>query len=392
MVDALPTTRDAKCPFDPPGELARIRESNPLSRMKYPNGHIGWLATDRANVRAVLSDPRFSARPELMNMPMPGSTGTEQPPPAQPGDFISMDAPHHSRYRRLLTGQFTVRRMRTLTERLGRITAGQLDEMERDGPVADLVQAFARPVPALMICELLGVPYEDREMFQTDAELITGASAPTEDFFASYRRLQEFLLELVRAKRVTPGDDMLSGLTTSDLTDEELGNIAVNLLGAGLATTSTMLTLGTLVLLRQPEQLAAMRADPDRAIEELLRYLSIVPLLVRVAIEDVELDGHLVKAGESVTVSIEAANRDPRQFTDPDVLDLRRTGGGHVAFGHGVHQCLGQQLARIEMRVAFRGLFDRFPKLRLAVAFEELRVKPGLTFDVHELPVAWDMP
>jgi cytochrome P450 len=389
MLDALPTTRDAKCPFDPPGELTRIREMNPLSRMKYPNGHIGWLATSRANVRAVLSDPRFSARTELMNLPTPGSTSTEKPPPAEPGDFIGMDAPQHSRYRRLLTGQFTVRRMRTLTERLEQITAGQLDEMERNGPTADLVQAFARPIPALMICELLGVPYDERDSFQNDAELITAASELTDDFFAAYGRLQEFLLKLVLAKRAAPGDDMLSGLTTSDLTDQELSNIAVGLLGAGLGTTSNMLTLGTLVVLRQPERLEAMRADPDQAIEELLRYLSIVPMLVRVALEDVELDGHQIKAGESVTVSIEAANRDPEQFTDPDVLDLRRQGGGHMAFGHGIHQCLGQQLARVEMQVAFRGLLDRFPALRLAVPFEDLRVRPGLVFDVHELPVTW---
>jgi cytochrome P450 len=389
MLDALPTTRDAKCPFDPPGELTRIREMNPLSRMKYPNGHVGWLATSRANVRAVLSDPRFSARTELMNLPTPGSTSTQKPPPAEPGDFIGMDAPQHSRYRRLLTGQFTVRRMRTLTERLEQITAGQLDEMERNGPTVDLVQAFARPIPALMICELLGVSYEERDSFQSDAELITGASELTDDFFAAYGRLQEFLLKLVLAKRAAPGDDMLSGLTTSDLTDQELSNIAVGLLGAGLGTTSNMLTLGTLVLLQQPERLEAMRADPDQAIEELLRYLSIVPMLVRVALEDVELDGHQIRAGESVTVSIEAANRDPEQFTDPDVLDLRRQGGGHMAFGHGIHQCLGQQLARVEMQVAFRGLLDRFPALRLAVPFEDLRVRPGLVFDVHELPVTW---
>jgi cytochrome P450 len=389
MLDALPTARDAKCPFDPPGELTRIREMNPLSRMKYPNGHVGWLATSRANVRAVLSDPRFSARTELMNLPTPGSTSTQKPPPAEPGDFIGMDAPQHSRYRRLLTGQFTVRRMRTLTERLEQITAGQLDEMERNGPTVDLVQAFARPIPALMICELLGVSYEERDSFQSDAELITGASELTDDFFAAYGRLQEFLLKLVPAKRAAPGDDMLSGLTTSDLTDQELSNIAVGLLGAGLGTTSNMLTLGTLVVLRQPERLEAMRADPDQAIEELLRYLSIVPMLVRVALEDVELDGHRIKAGESVTVSIEAANRDPEQFTDPDVLDLRRQGGGHMAFGHGIHQCLGQQLARVEMQVAFRGLLDRFPALRLAVPFEDLRVRPGLVFDVHELPVTW---
>ncbi|MBP2323242.1 cytochrome P450 [Kibdelosporangium banguiense] len=380
-------TRNAKCPFDPPGDLSRIRDVSPLSRMKYPSGHVGWLATGRATVRSVLADSRFSARTELMNLPTPGATSA-QPPPAEPGDFTGMDDPRHSRYRRLLTGQFTVRRMRTLTDRIEQITAQQLAEMDRTGPVVDLVQAFARPIPALMICELLGVPYDQREIFQHDAELITGSSDPTEELYAAYGRLQEFLRNLVLAKRAEPSDDILSGLVTSDLTDEELATIAVVLLGAGLGTTMNMLTMGTLAILQQPEQFEAMRENTDQAVEELLRYLTIVPFLVRVALEDVELDGHEIKAGETVTLSLQAANRDPAQFTAPDVLDVQRQSSGHVAFGHGVHQCLGQQLARIEMRVALRGLVDRFPDMRLAVPFEDLRVRAdSLIFDVHELPV-----
>jgi cytochrome P450 len=391
MLDALPTKRDATCPFDPPGELARIRETNPLTRLKYPNGHEGWLATSRENVRAVLSDPRFSARYELINMPFPGAMSAEKPPPAEPGDFTGVDAPDHTRFRRLLIGQFTVRRIRALTERLEQITAEHFDEMQRHGSGVDLVQAFARPIPALMICEMLGVPYADRETFQQDAELITGLESDPEIFYAAHTRLQDFLRKLVRDKRANPTDDMLSGLTTTGLTDEELTNVAVVLLGAGLGTTSNMLSAGTLVLLQDPDRFAAMRDDTEQAVEELLRYLTIVPVLVRTALADVELGGHLVKAGETVTLSLEAANRDPGHFTAPDELDLRRQGGGHVAFGHGIHQCLGQQLARIEMQVAFRGLVTRFPALRLAVPFEELHLREGsLIQGMRSLPVAWD--
>jgi cytochrome P450 len=391
MLDALPMTRDARCPFDPPGELARIREGNPLTRLKYPNGHEGWLATDRANVRAILADPRFSARYELVNLPISGPMGAQQAQPAQPGDFTGVDAPEHTRYRKLLIGQFTVRRIRALTDRLEQITAGQLDEMQRQGPGTDLVQAFARPIPAVLICEMLGVPYADRAQFQHDAELVTAFEQDHEKLYAAYARLQDFLRDLVRAKRADPADDMLSGLTTGDLTDEELTNIAVVLLGAGLGTTTTMLTTGTLALLQQPEQFAAMRDDTERAVEELLRYLSIIPFLFRVALQDVELDEHRIRAGETVTLSLEAANRDPSRFTTPDVLDVSRDGSGHVAFGHGVHQCLGQQLARIEMQVAFRGLATRFPSLRLAIPFEDLPVREGApNFDVTALPVRWD--
>ncbi|SEH00264.1 Cytochrome P450 [Nonomuraea solani] len=389
MLDALPVERDAKCPFDPPAELARIQETSPLTQMRYPNGHEGWLATSRAHVRAVLSDPRFSARNELINRPVPGPVG--ELPAARPGEFIFMDAPEHTRYRRLLIGQFTVRRMRALADRVEQITTEHLDEMRRQGPGVDLVQAFARPIPSLMICELLGVPYEDRETFQRDADMVVGQEPDLEKFHAALIGLRSFLGDLVLAKRADPTDDLLSDLTTSDLTDEELTNIGVSLLSAGQVTTMTMLTMGTLVLLQQPERFAAMRDDTERAVEELLRYLTIIPFLNRVAHEDVELDGQRIRAGETVTLSLQAANRDPDQFTEPDVLDLGREGRGHIAFGHGVHQCLGQQLARVEMQAAFRALATRFPTLRLAVPFEELPLRPGtLNFDVLSLPVTWD--
>ncbi|UNO38608.1 cytochrome P450 [Streptomyces sp. MST-110588] len=388
----LPTDRTTGCPFDPPAELAKVRERQPLIRMRYPDGHLGWLVTGHSAARAVLSDPRFSSRYELLHALVPDAPS--EIPPAPPGDLTGMDAPEHTRYRRLLMGKFTVRRMRLLTERVGQITAEHLDAMERRGGPVDLVEAFARPVPALMICELLGVPYADRDHFQRLTATVMERETTPEEMMAAYHALQEYIHELVRAKRSEPTDDLLGDLATSDLTDEELAGVGAFLLAAGLDTTTSMLALGTFALLRNPGQLAALRADPslaDQAVEELLRYLSIADPMVRSALEDVEVDGRLIRAGESVTVSVQAANRDPLRFPDPDTLDLHRKATGHLSFGHGIHQCLGQQLARVEMRVAFPALVTRFPTLRLAVPPEQvpLRAHAGI-YGVHSLPVTWD--
>ncbi|GGT32215.1 cytochrome P450 [Nonomuraea spiralis] len=386
----LPVTRPAGCPFDPPEGLAELREQAPVTRLAFPDGHRGWLVTGHAEVRAVLSDRRFSSRYELLHHPTAvlGPLMT-----APPGDLTGIDAPEHTRYRKLLTGRFTVRRMNQLTERAEQITADHLDAMERLGPPADLVRSFAQPVPALMICELLGVPYADRDAFQRHAAALTGVDADEQEQMDAYSELQGYIHGLVQAKRVAPTDDLLSDLITGDLTDGELAGIGAFLLAAGLDTTANMLALGTYALLSDPAQLAALRADPGlagQAVEELLRHLSIAHTGVRAALEDVELGGHLIRAGESVVVSIQAANRDPRKYADPDRLDLRRDAAGHLAFGHGIHQCLGQQLARVEMRAAFPALVTRFPGLRLAVPPEEVPVRAGT--DVHgvlSLPVRW---
>lgn len=390
---SMPTERPAGCPFDPPSALSGLREQRPLSRMTYPDGHRGWLVTGHAPVRTVLGDQRFSSRYELLHYPFPGGPDGVLPP-APVGDMTGIDAPEHTRLRRLLAGKFTVRRMRLLTERVEQITAEHLDAMERQGPGTDLVRAFAQPVPALVICELLGVPYADRETFYRHTVALTSLDATMEDRIAAMTGLQEYMLHLVEAKRAEPTDDVLSELTTSDLTDEELAGVGGFLLGAGLDTTANMLAHGTFALLSHPEQLAALREEPDladSAVEELLRYLSVAHTMVRVALEDVELDGHVIKAGETVTLSVEAANRDPERFPDPDTLDLRRKATGQLGFGHGIHQCLGAQLARVEMRVALPALLTRFPTLRLAVPPAEVPLRTAMNiYGVHRLPVTWD--
>ena len=373
----------------------------PLSPMTYPDGHAGWRAHDHATVRAVLADNRFSIRPDLMHNPFgPGSPGDA--PPSPPGAFTDHDPPDHTRYRSRLTGQFTVRRMRLLAERLEAITADHLEELAAQGSPADLVEHFAVPVPGLMICELLGVPYERREEFQQDAMLLTGGSGAeageAEAMFAAFGRLQQFMLEMVAAKRAHPTDDVLSDLVNSNpetsdaaLTDDEMAAMGMALLGGGLDTTTNMLSLGTLELLRDQARVDAMLANPDAAVEELLRYISLTPATVRTALEDVEVEGVLVREGDTVLVELGSANHDPARYADPDVLDLARGAAGHLAFGHGIHQCIGQHLARIELKIAFPGLFTRFPKLRLAVPEDELPHRASLVIGgLERMPVAWD--
>ncbi|MFI6905318.1 cytochrome P450 [Nonomuraea sp. NPDC050394] len=387
----FPHERLARCPFDPPAELASLREQRPIARLAFADGHQGWLVTSHSLVREVLADPRFTSRYELMHHPLvPAGSGLM--PPAPVGDLSGMDAPGHTRYRKLLTGQFTVRRMRQLTGRVEEVTAEHLDAMRQHGPPLDLLQAYAQPIPAIMICEVLGVPYADRDTFRRQAADGIAASTPEKQFTA-FAALSEYIGELVRAKRADPTDDVLSDLTDTDLTDEELTGIGTLLLGAGLDTTANMIALGTFALLQHPAQLTALRENPglaDKAVEELLRYLTIAHTGIRAALQDVELNGHLIKKGETVVLAANAANRDPAKFPNPDTLDLNRQATGHLAFAHGIHQCIGQQLARVELRTALPALLTRFPGLRLAVAPEDVPMRTDSNvYGVRALPVTF---
>jgi cytochrome P450 len=384
----LPT--DRRHPLDPPEKIAEIRASEPLARMTFPDGHVGWLATGQHVARAVLASPAFSNRLDLARPPIPvgarGQLSFEMPP----GMFNRMDPPDHTRIRRMLTGQFTVRRMKELEPRIAEITREHLDAIEQAGPPADLVPSFCLPVPSLVICELLGVPYSNRERFQHDSAALLNLESQAEEVTNAWVSVRALLGEIIDAKRHRLGDDLLSGLIAEDeLTREELVTVGMVLLIAGHETTANMLSLGTYTLLNHPDQRAALLADPATAVEELLRYLSIVHIgPVRTAVEDVEIDGHLIKAGDTVAISLPGANRDPRKFHHPDSLDVTSDAQGHVAFGHGIHQCLGQQLARIEMRIGFAALLRRFPTLRLA---GEVRFRDTMSiYGLHNLPVAWD--
>ncbi|SFQ30528.1 Cytochrome P450 [Amycolatopsis arida] len=393
----LPMERDAG-PFDPPREITRLREARPVSPMVFPDGHEGWLVTGYDAVRQLMADTRFSSRQDIgvLHVPYetPGMPAATEPSPQVPGLFIAMDPPDHTRLRRRLTGTFTVKRMKQLEENIVDIAERQLDELARLTPPVDLVAEFALPVPSLVICALLGVPYADRETFQVNSAKFLEKDVTLEEKMAAYGAITTYLSELATRKRAEPGEDILSDLARhDDLTIEELTGIAFLLLLAGHETTANMLALGTFALLEHPEQLAELRANPDLlpgAVEELLRYLSIADIFYRYATEDIELGGETIGTGSTVVVSLLAANRDPRRFDDPDTLDIHRTARGHLSFGHGVHQCLGQQLARIEMRAGFAGLLRRFPTLELAIPASDVKLKTDMNiYGVHELPVTW---
>ncbi|MEQ0561302.1 cytochrome P450 [Amycolatopsis sp. NEAU-NG30] len=392
----LPMERDAG-PFDPPRALTQLRDARPVSPLRFPDGHDGWLVTGYEAVRQMMADTRFSSRLDLDVVHVPYETGmpaATEPSPQIPGMFIAMDPPEHGRLRKRLTGAFTVKRMKQLEEHIGDIVERQLDHLARLAPPVDLVREFALPVPSLVICELLGVPYADRDTFQANAAQFMVREQTLEEKMGAYIALNTYLSELVTNKRAEPGDDILSDLARhDDLTVEELTGAAFLLLLAGHETTANMLSLGTFALLEHPEQLAELRADPELmpgAVEELLRYLSVADIFFRYATEDLELGGETIPKGSTVVVSLLAANRDPERFENPDTLDLRRNARGLLSFGHGVHQCLGQQLARIEMRAGFAGLLRRFPTLELAVPAEEVKLRTDMNiYGVHELPVTW---
>ncbi|WP_433262026.1 cytochrome P450 [Actinosynnema sp. CS-041913] len=395
------TERTPGCPFDPAAHQTGLARQGPVHQVTMGDGDLAWLITGHDEARAVLADARFSSdrfRSERVLSKLPPSLRERvTDKAARAGSFIAMDPPDHTRYRKLLTGQFTVRRMRQLAPRIQEIVAEHLDAMTAAGRTADLVQAFALPVPSLVICELLGVAYEDRAEFQQRSSTLLRLNAPTDEVVKAADELRAFLRGLVRDKRAHPTDDLLSGLieTAPELTDDELVGISSLLLVAGHETTANMLALGTFALLEHPEELARLRADPslvEGAVEELLRYLSIVHLgPVRMTLEDVEIAGVAIPAESTVLISVPAANRDPGHYGDPDTLDVTRPRVSHLAFGHGVHQCLGQQLARVEMAVGFTELLRRLPGLRLDLPASDVPLRSDmLVYGVHSLPVAWD--
>jgi cytochrome P450 len=393
-----------RTPFDPDDELTRRRVEAPVSLVESPMGPIrfpAWLITRYEDVRAVLGDATtFNNSGEAVRTQVKaiaGAEAAERLPLGAQTSLIGCDPPDHTWLRRLVAPRFTVKRMLELRPRIEAIVTEHLDAMAERGTPADLVHEFALPVPSLVICELLGVPYEDRAEFQRRSRQQLNLEIDAAQRTAAFDESRAYMAELVRRQRVQRSDSMLGTLVHEhghELSDEDLAGLGSLLLIAGHETTANMLGLGTLLLLRHPDQLALLRDDPgiaDRAVEELMRYLSIVHNgVVRTATRDVTIGGKSIKAGEAVVCSLVSANRDQAVIGDPDVLDLTRRPTSHVAFGHGVHHCLGAPLARLEMRAAFPALLRRFPTLRLAVPFEEVRFRTlSIVYGVWSLPVTW---
>lgn len=395
----LPPLHMRRNAFDPTPELAEIREADGVRTVISALGNPVHLITRHEDVKAVLSDhERFSnSRPPGFTLPGAPEMSEEELASARAGNLLGLDPPEHQRLRRMLTAEFTIRRMKRLEPRIVEIVDARLDAMTAAGPPSDLVADFALPIPSLVICELLGVPYEDRCDFQHRSTLQLDLSLPIAERLALQRQSREYMRGLVGRARRDPGEDILGMLVRdhgAELSDDELVGIAGLLLLAGHETTSNMLGLGVLALLRHPEQLTAVRDDPDAvgpAVEELLRWLSIVQNAIpRFTTTDVEVAGVRISAGELVFASLPAGNRDPEFIDSPDVLDIRRGAPGHLAFGHGVHHCLGAPLARMEMRIAIPALLRRFPTLALAEPFDAVQYRSfHFIYGLKSLAVTW---
>lgn len=376
-------------PFTPPAFYAELRAHEPVKRVTLPGGGTAWLVARHADVRTALKDPRLSSDSRKPGFPEPQDTDHKP-------FLIEMDAPEHTVLRRMLAAEFSPSRLAALRVDIQADADRLIEVMLARGNSADLIADYALPIPSLTICHLLGIPEADMAFFH---EKVAVAFSLSEDKGASFGTVMAYFEDLVTAKEKAPGHGLIDRLLvervrTGELPRDELVRLAFILMLAGFETTATMIALGVATLFQYPDQLALFRADPkltDSAVEELLRFHSIGDSDgLRVAVADTEIGGQTIRTGEGVIPLVWSANRDAAAFDRPDDLDIRRDSRGQLAFGYGVHQCIGLNLARIEMRLALRTLFDRIPTLRLAVPVAELPFRfDAEVFGLKSLPVTW---
>ena len=371
----------------------RLRAEGPVSRVVMPGGFPVWVITRYADARAALADPRLIKDWRTL---WPGNAAPDDGFASLDTHMLSTDPPDHDRLRRLVTKAFTARRIERLRPRVTEITTSLLDEMAA-GDQVDLLEAFAFPLPITVICELLGVPDSDRADFRAWTQAILSTGEASAESGTAATEMAGYFTALIADKRAHPADDLLSGLIVArdagdGLSQRELLGMLFLLLVAGHETTVNLIGSGTLALLLSPGELARLRADSSLlpgAVEEMLRYTSPVNhATFRFTAEAVEIGGTVIPAREAVLVALASANRDPDRYPVPDRLDIGRDAGGNLAFGHGIHYCLGAPLARMEGEIAFGALLSRFPGLTLAVPPESLRWRPStLIRGLETLPV-----
>jgi cytochrome P450 len=393
----VPARRAPGCPLAPPTEFAQWRDEPGMR--KATNLFLGqptWVASRYEDIRAALTDSRMSAKaiPDAFTQ-----TGDDDQAAVI---FPRTDDPEHNRLRRMLTRDFTVRRAKEMAPEIHKLVDGLIDELIAAGPPSDFVSDFALPVPSLVICLLLGVPYEDHGFFQEHSAGGLDLSKSEEQRVASIGLMFAYISELLERKQREPGDDLLSRLMIDNVGNGEMSVATAAMTGfimlqAGHETTASMIALGTLMLLQQPEAMARLRESDDptdclKIVDELLRYLTIVhgPLVDRVATEDMEFAGQKIRKGDHVAMNLMAGNWDPEFIDDPEVFDPDRNPRGHLAFGYGVHQCIGQNLARTELQIALTSIARRLPDLRLAVPLEELNfMEDQAIYRMQTMPVTW---
>jgi cytochrome P450 len=408
-MDDVATTTEApafpmprSCPLDPPPGYAKVGEEAAVSRITLPTGKSAWLIMGHKYLRQILTDSRVSVNRIHPGYPhLVALTPEALAMMSRVNDsLVGLDPPEHTIHRRMLINEFTVRRFQALRPRIQEIVDERVDRMLAGDRPVDLVEALALPVPSEVISELLGVPREDAELFQQCTLVAFNRKAPLDERIAAGVNLMMYVDKLVTEKEDQPGDDLIGRLVVkyreaAQYDHAHLVGLGMLLLMAGHETTANMISLGTLALLEHPDQLAELKRDPSvtpKAVEELLRYLSIVDISggSRVALADIEIGGVTIRKGEGLIALLSGANRDGDLFANPDTLDLRRGARQHVAFGYGIHQCIGQNLARLELEVVFSTLFARIPDLRLAVPMEDLPLKDDASiYGILEMPVTW---
>jgi cytochrome P450 len=387
--------------FAPPVQYARLREEQPMAQVKLQSGQQVWVTTRYKQFRKILGDPRFSSEHSHPGFPHIFPIIRQRDEGGRPPKltYSGMDSLEHTFHRHMIANEFTTRRIASLRPRIQQIVDEHVQAMLDSGGPVDLVKTLAEPVTSRVISELLGVPHAARAALQELSRIVLSHNGSPEQLRVASTELKALIAKLVADKDANPGDDLLGRLIckyrSSECYDhEQMIQFAGALVTAGHETTANMLSLGTVVLVEHPDQLAELINDPNlfgQAIEELLRYLSIADLVTaRVALADVEIDGVTIRAGEGVIALGAAANHDPRAFKHPDMLDIHRGSNCHFAFGYGIHNCLGQHLARLELEVVFTTLFKRIPGLRLAIGVEELAIREsGVIHGVEAVPVTW---
>ena len=398
-VPDYPMTRSAGCPFAPPETVRELTAENPVSRVRIWDGSTPWYVTRHADQRLLLADPRVSIDERLPGFPHM-TRGRAEAVKFTPQLITNTDAPEHTRLRRMVNGPFVIKRVEAMRPAIQKLIDELIDDLLAGPKPVDLVTAFGLSVPTLVISELLGVPYEDHEFFQRNSNITVSHTATEEEARAAGGALAGYLDDLIGRKLADPADDVLSEMAgrvkTGEMTRSEAVHMGVAMLIAGHETTANMISLGTLALLQAPEQLAELRETDDPkfvagAVEELLRYLTIVHTGVRrIALADIEIRGQVIRAGDGIIFDLSAADWDAEAFPEPERLDLHRSARHHQAFGFGVHQCLGQSLARVELQIVYSTLYRRIPTLRLAVPADEVAFAfEGIAYGLHSLPVTW---
>lgn len=386
--------------YHPSPELAGLLLTRPVAPVSMPDGKTAWVATRNADVRQVLVDPRFSRAAALE----PEAAQTELTQPIADGNMASLDPPEHTRLRNLVAKAFTARRVEQLRPRVVALVDELLDKVEAAPRPVDLVENFSLPLPVQVICEMLGVPPADRHEFHAWSDSLLGTfERSPEEREAAQRAMSEYFARLIAAKRAEPTDDLLGALIAvrdadgDRLSERELVMLGMTVLVGGHETSANQITMCLLTLLHYPEQMRWFKANLDSvapAVEELMRFVQLGGNggagMPRVVTEDVVLGGVRLPAGTTVLPVLSVANRDPSLYENPDRLDLSRGPIQHLAFGAGIHHCLGAQLARMEVQEALRGLLRRLPGIRVTVPDDELRFKPGMIVrSLESLPVTW---